>query len=204
MRELHLISTGNQSIETFVHISSLVHSYVDYIHIREKHRSAKEIGMIVEKLLEASVPQQKIIVNDRVDVAVVYGVGGVQLAHHSLSPKRIKEKFPSLHVGRSVHTLEEAKQAENERADYVIFGHIYETNCKEGRKPRGLSSLRQLTSHVRIPVVAIGGIKPFHVRDVFMTGVKGIAVMSTVFEADDPLHMVQRYRKQMGANTWTF
>lgn len=204
MKELHLISTGKQSIETFVHISSFVHAYADFIHIREKHRSAKEIGIIVEQLLEANVPAQKIVINDRVDVAVVYGVGGVQLAHHSFSPKQIKGKFPFLRVGCSVHTFEEAKRAEKEGADYVIFGHIYETNCKEGRKPRGLSSLRQLISHVRIPVVAIGGIKPFHVRDVFMTGVKGIAVMSTVFEADDPLHMVQRYRKQMGANTWTF
>ncbi|MBB5354426.1 thiazole tautomerase (transcriptional regulator TenI) [Anoxybacillus mongoliensis] len=204
MKELHLISTGRQSIETFVHISSLVHPYAHFIHIREKHRSAKEIGMIVEKLLEASVPAQKIIVNDRVDVAVVYGVGGVQLAHHSLSPKRTKERFPFLRVGCSVHTFEEAKRAENEGADYVVFGHIYETNCKEGVKPRGLSSLRQLTSYVRIPVIAIGGIKPSHVRDVFLTEVKGIAVMSTVFEADDPLHMVQLYRKQMGANTWTF
>lgn len=56
MKELHLISTGNQSIGTFVQISSLVHSYVDYIHVREKHRSAKEIGIIVEKLLKAGVP----------------------------------------------------------------------------------------------------------------------------------------------------
>ncbi|KIQ93551.1 Regulatory protein tenI [Anoxybacillus thermarum] len=204
MKELHLISTGKQSIETFVHISSLIHSYAHFIHIREKHRSAKEIGMIVEKLLEANVPAKKIIVNDRVDVAVVYGVGGVQLAHHSLPPKRIKETFPFLRVGCSVHTFEEAKRVEKEGADYVIFGHIYETNCKEGRKPRGLSSLRQLTSHVRIPVIAIGGIKPFHVRDVFMTGTTGIAVMSTVFEANDPLHMVQLYWKQMGENTWTF
>ena len=204
MKEFHLISTGNQSMDTFVHISSLVHSYVDYIHIREKHRSAKEISMIVEKLLEANVPTQKIIVNDRVDVAVVYDVGGVQLAHHSLAPKRIKEKFPFLRVGRSVHTLEEAKQAEDEGADYVVFGHIYETNCKEGLKPRGLSSLQQLASYICIPIVAIGGIKPYHVRDVFMAGAKGIAVMSTVFDADDPLYMVQLYRKQMGANTWTF
>lgn len=204
MKEFHLISTGNQSIGTFVHISSLVHSYVDYIHVREKHRSAKEIGIIVEKLLKAGVPAQKVVVNDRVDVAVVYGVGGVQLAHHSLSPGRVKERFPFLHVGRSVHTFAEAKQAENEGADYVVFGHIYETNCKEGLKPRGLSSLRQLTCNVHIPVIAIGGIKPMHVRDVFMAGAKGIAVMSTVFDADDPLYMVQLYRKQMGANTWTF
>lgn len=204
MKELHLISTGNQSIGTFVQISSLVHSYVDYIHVREKHRSAKEIGIIVEKLLKAGVPAQKVVVNDRVDVAVVYGVGGVQLAHHSLSPGRVKERFPFLHVGRSVHTFAEAKQAENEGADYVIFGHIYETNCKDGMKPRGLASLRQLTCNVHIPVIAIGGIKPMHVRDVFMAGATGIAVMSTVFYADHPLSIVQLYREQMGENTWTF
>ncbi|MBB6176583.1 thiazole tautomerase (transcriptional regulator TenI) [Anoxybacillus tengchongensis] len=204
MKELHLISTGSQPIETFVHISSLVHSYVDYIHVREKHRAAKEIGMIVEKLLEASVPAQKIVINDRVDVAVVYGVGGVQLAYHSLSAKQIKERFPFLRVGQSVHTFAEAKQAENEGADYVIFGHIYETNCKEGIKPRGLTSLQELACSVHIPVVAIGGITPMHVRDVLTAGATGIAVMSTVYYADHPLSTVQLYRQQMGEDTWTF
>lgn len=204
MGELHLISTGKQSIDALVHISSLVHTYVHFIHIREKHRSAKEIGIIVEKLLQAGVPAEKIVINDRVDVAVIYGVGGVQLAHHSLSPKRVKERFPFLRVGRSVHTFEEAKQAENEGADYVIFGHIYETSCKEGVKPRGVTALQQLTCRVHIPVIAIGGIQPAHVRDVFMAGAKGIAVMSTIFYGDDPLEMVRLYRKQMGESTWTF
>ncbi|ANB55631.1 thiamine monophosphate synthase/TENI family protein [Anoxybacillus sp. B7M1] len=195
-KALHVISTGTQSLEEFAAISSLIHSHVDAIHIREKNKTAKELVKWIEALLYAGVPAKKIIVNDRVDVAVACGVKGVQLAYHSLSVKAVKAHFPSLLVGCSIHSLEEGIEAEQDGADYCIYGHVFPTECKAGIPARGVSELQEIAATIRIPVIAIGGIQPDHVSQVWCAGAAGVAVMSGVFLAKDPLAQVRRYAMQ--------
>ena len=96
---------------------------------------------------------------------------------------QIREKF-SL-VGVSVHSLEEAKEAEAMGADYVTAGHIFETDCKKGLKGRGLEFLRQVSQGVSIPVYAIGGINAENMEQVKEAGAKGICIMSGFMKADD-------------------
>ncbi|NUK28625.1 thiazole tautomerase TenI [Parageobacillus sp. VR-IP] len=186
-KQLHLISTGKQSAEQFASICARIHPYIDAIHVREKRKTAREVSAFVAALIESGVPPQKIIVNDRVDVAAVFGVKGVQLAHHSLSVCQVKPHFPALAVGCSVHSLDEAKEAEKSGADFCIYGHIFPTASKPGMRPRGVESLRIVADGVHIPVIAIGGIHAGNAAQVLQAGADGIAVMSAVFLAKDPV-----------------
>lgn len=191
-KQFHVISTGRQSTEQVVAIASQIHPYVDAIHLREKAKTAKELAEMMETLLFHGVPKEKLVVNDRVDVAVAYGVKA-QLAFHSLPIRQVKACFPSLLVGCSVHSLDEAKEAEDGGADYCIYGHVFPTASKQGVTPRGIEALAQTANAVRIPVIAIGGIQPHHVPSIWAAGAAGIAVMSGVFLAEDPLREVKRY-----------
>lgn len=95
----------------------------------------------------------------------------------------VREKF-SL-VGVSVHSLEEAKEAEVLGADYVTAGHIFETDCKKGLKGRGLEFLRQVSQGVSIPVYAIGGINAENMEQVKEAEASGACIMSGFMKAED-------------------
>ncbi|MFC3883838.1 thiazole tautomerase TenI [Bacillus songklensis] len=190
----HAISTGKQSQEELVKVIAAIHRHVDVIHLREKTKTASELVQIMERLQLYDVPLSKIIVNDRVDVAYAMGALGVQLAYHSLPVQQVKSRFPSLLVGKSVHSVGEARLAEKQGADYVLYGHIYSSQSKAGQTPRGIPALQEVITAVSIPVVAIGGIRPEHMQQLKQTGVSGIAVMSGVFLSDDPPEAVKRYQ----------
>lgn len=95
----------------------------------------------------------------------------------------VREKF-SL-VGVSIHSPEEAKEAEALGADYVTAGHIFETDCKKGLKGRGIEFLRQVSQGVSIPVYAIGGIKAENMEQVREAGANGVCIMSGFMKAND-------------------
>ncbi|UFT98556.1 thiazole tautomerase TenI [Radiobacillus kanasensis] len=195
--ELHVVSTGRQPPQQFAEVVESIHTYIDFVHIREKNKSASEIYELVQLLTDHSVPLFKIIVNDRVDVASISKVKGVQLAYHSLPTSVVKKEFPSLQVGCSVHSRDEAQQAEEQGADYVVYGHIFPTNLKPGLEAKGLEALEKICRTVNLPVVAIGGIQPENTKQVIEAGAKGVAVMSGILEADDPLHAVKAYRDRL-------
>lgn len=80
--------------------------------------------------------------------------------------------------GVSVHSADEAVQAQNRGASYVIAGHVFSTDCKKGVPPRGLKFLREVVEGVQIPVYAIGGITMENSREVLQTGAAGVCMMS--------------------------
>lgn len=184
--EVHAISTGKQSIDEFVTITKEIEPFVDYIHIRERRWTAHEHVQAIDQLIASGFPLEKIIVNDRLDVALVMDVGGVQLAGRSVSIERVRDKFPTLKIGCSVHSLKEAEEKANAGANYIIYGHIYETNSKKGLKPRGVEALSKMTKSVSIPVIAIGGITPERALEVTKAGASGVAVLSYIFLAANP------------------
>ncbi|GEN82880.1 thiamine phosphate synthase [Sporosarcina luteola] len=206
-KELHIISTGEQTMDELVHIAACTHQYVDYIHVREKNWSAKQLYEVIGRLVEAKVPLSKIILNDRVDVAWARGVSGVQLAHHSMDVKSVYEAYKGLRIGKSVHSIQEALAAEREGADYVLFGHLFDSGSKLGLQPKGVEELSRVTKSVDLPVIAIGGIKPEHVENVLGAGAAGIAVMSGVFRSVNPVYSVKEYTAEMKrfhrTSSWT-
>lgn len=193
--ELHIVSNGKLTLEQFAEKVKDIEPYVDYFHIREKQLTAKELVEGINSLQQAGIPLSKLIINDRVDVAVVTNVKGVQLAYHSLTVREVRKYFPQMHIGKSVHSLEEAMEAEKEGAHYIVYGHIFPTSSKRHIPPRGVDSLKQLVQHVNIPIIAIGGIKPHHVKEIQDAGACGIAVMSGVLDEHDPITAVKNYKK---------
>ena len=196
-RELHVISTEKQSPERLAEVTGAIHPFIDAIHIREKTKTARELLEMVTLLTEKQVPLSKIVINDRLDVAWMKRTKGIQLAHHSLPVKWVKKEYPCLRTGCSIHSAEEGIQAQQEGADYVIFGHIFSTSSKPGKPPQGLVRLKNVAQRLAIPVIAIGGIQPFHVEEVLQCGAAGIAVRSGILEAADPLAAARAYAGQL-------
>lgn len=196
-KELHVITTGQQEKADLLKIARKIHSYVDWIHLRENHRSTEELLSLIQGMKEAGVPLSKLILNGAASVALAGGVGGVQLSHRGEDALMVKKHFPMLRVGCSVHSLSEALNKEERGADYLIYGHVFESSSKPGQRPRGLFALQEITAYVSIPVIAIGGITPSNVKDVLSSGASGVAVLSGVFGAIDPVKAAWDYQKEM-------
>lgn len=105
-------------------------------------------------------------------------------------------------VGVSVHSVEEAIEAERQGADYVTAGHIFETSCKPDLAPRGLDFLRKVCQSVKIPVYAIGGINADNIKSIAEAGAGGACIMSGFMTCDDPAEFIKALRK--GAETNEF
>lgn len=199
--EIHLLSDGKLDADQFAVLAAAVHPLLDYIHLREKKLSARELLNMALILLHAGVPAAKLIINDRLDVAMAAGAAGVQLAWNSLPVSAARlAAGSSLRLGASVHSLEEIMEAGCQGADFCLFGHVFPSVCKPGQKERGLTLLQEAVLTGSVPIIALGGITPDNTPQVLQTGAGGIAVMSGICSADDPLSAAQAYRNAvMGA-----
>ncbi|WP_018933705.1 thiazole tautomerase TenI [Gracilibacillus lacisalsi] len=198
MHGIHLISNGRLTEQHMQLVSEQI-AQINYIHLREKTKTAKEILEMIDFLIEAGVPAERIIINDRVDVASIKKCCGVQLAYHSIPVADVKRSFPALRIGKSVHSLEEAITAEHNGADFLIYGHIFSSNSKPDLEPRGITVLADVTKNVSIPVIAIGGITEQNMNQVQEVGASGVAIMSGVWDAEDPTEAIKCYRQVFDA-----
>ena len=103
----------------------------------------------------AAVP---VVVSARVDVALAVGAAGVHLPEQDLPVVEARHLLPDGLVGRSVHSLAAAREAEAEGADYVVFGPVFATDSHPGQPATGLERLREVAQGLGIPVLAIGGV----------------------------------------------
>ncbi|KEP25855.1 thiazole tautomerase TenI [Bacillus zhangzhouensis] len=200
--ELHAVTNDSFPVNELIKQIKAIESEVDFIHIRERSKTASELVDLVKQLLSEGVPKEKLVINDRVDVALLTNIHRVHLPGHSFSPKELRQKFPHLHAGMSVHSIEEAKAAEENGAEYVMFGHVYDTSCKPGLKARGVKLVEELTSALSIPVVVIGGVTPDRIPELLHVNVKGIAVMSGIFTHHQPRIMAQAFSKKLKENPY--
>lgn len=131
-----------------------------------------------------------LVVNDRVDVAIAAEADGVHLGQDDLPPARLPAAARArLLVGRSTHTLEQARAARAEDVDYAAFGPVFGTASKESKyAARGLALLAEAARAVApLPLVAIGGIDLARAASVRAAGAAGVAVISVVAGAGDPV-----------------
>lgn len=191
---MHIISDIIFDERDFIETSKEIHPYITAIHLRVKAWSAHKLYQLIERLREAGVPTNKIVVNDRIDVAVAAQAGGAQLSYRSLPVHKVIEVFPGIRVGKSVHTLEEAKLAEEEGADYVMFGNVFQTDSKPGTPAQGLERLENMVEAVDIPVIAIGGITTDNVQEV-LPYAHGVAVLSAMWQAADRPGIVKQFHE---------
>lgn len=133
-------------------------------------------------------------VDDRVDVALATDADGVQLGPEDMPVSVAREIAPSLLIGASVYSLEEALDAEAQGAHFLGAGSVYPSPTKPDARVIGLEGLRSVVRAVRVPVVAIGGITESNVLEVMETGVAGVAVVSAVMGAPNAREAAARLR----------
>ncbi|MBM7645088.1 thiazole tautomerase (transcriptional regulator TenI) [Scopulibacillus daqui] len=197
MGELHVITTGKDSAhQAALKIKGII-PFVTAVHVREKTLSQQAYIQFVRILLKHGIPKNKIIANTYAEAAGELGLKGVHLPEKGPNPEEVKRLYPELVVGCSVHSKETAVKKEKQHADYLFYGNVFSTSCKPGLEGKGLEQLSHVVQSVSIPVIAIGGIHPESVYGVRQTGALGVAVMSGIMNAEDPVWMCQEYVRQL-------
>jgi thiamine-phosphate diphosphorylase len=162
---------------------------VNLIQIRERDLEARPLTDLTRRVLAATGSQgTQVVVNDRLDVAIAAGAHGVHLRADSLDVARVRAVAPAgFLVGRSVHALAEAVEAEAAGADYLVMGTIYPTSGKPDVTTAGPDALADVCRAVRVPVLAIGGVTVGRLEEVAAAGAAGIAAIGlfTAASSDD-------------------
>ena len=160
----------------------------DIVQLRMKGYDGKEMLEQARKIKIISEDHAKFfIVNDRVDVALLSDADGVHLGQSDIPIESARELLgDDKLIGVSVHSVEEAEDAESRGADYVSVGSIFRTSTKEdAQHSRGLDAVFTIKNSVDIPVIAIGGINRGNIQDVIRAGADGVAVVSAVVSQKD-------------------
>jgi len=127
------------------------------------------------------------IVNDRPDIAAIVGADGVHLGQHDLPIAEARRLLrPGAIIGRSAHSLDQARTAVAEGADYIAVGPIFETITKDAGPTVGLKLLREVAEQVSLPIVAIGGITAENAKSVIEAGASTLAVCGAICSAEKP------------------
>jgi thiamine-phosphate pyrophosphorylase len=141
-------------------------------------------GLALTRLVEGAVravagTQARILVNDRVDVAIAAGAHGVHLRGGSMPASRVRAVVPpAFLVGRSIHSASEAlASARTGGLDYLLFGTVFATGSKPGVAPAGLEQLSRVCASVALPVLAVGGVTTGTVAQVARAGAAGFAAI---------------------------
>lgn len=174
---------------------------VKAVQIREKDLSALELLNLSRRIRAICEPAKtKVLINDRADVAQASHADGVHLTSHSVPADVIRQSFPSLSlIGSSTHSIKEAQSAAEAGCDFVLFGPIFEMPAKLAYgPPQGLSKLRSLTKSVSIPVFAVGGINAERVEVCLEYGAWGVAVISSIMQADKISAAVAAFKREIG------
>jgi thiamine-phosphate diphosphorylase len=163
---------------------------VDLLQIREPDLSAVEtIDLVRGVRARLGDAAARLVVNERVDVALAAEADGVHLKADSIPTALVRRHVPAAFlVGRSVHAIDEARAAADEGADYVIFGTVFPSGSKpRGHRTAGLEALAAVSRAVGIPVLAIGGISLNTVAAAAEAGAGGVAAIGLFFDATGPM-----------------
>lgn len=160
------------------HLEAVVKAGVDLIQLREKDLATPGLVELANAAVAAaSKSETRIVINDRLDIAMAVGAHGVHLGGQSMPPEVIRRNAGNdFLIGASCHSLGEALKAENGGADYILFGPIFDTPSKrQYGPPLGLKKLSEVAGRVQIPILALGGIAVERVRACLDAGAQGVA-----------------------------
>jgi thiazole tautomerase (transcriptional regulator TenI) len=154
------------------------------LHLRAGRLTGARFQALAEGLAAAQgLTGGWLVVNDRVDVALVSGARGAQLTSHSLTADDARRIAPALAIGASVHDLEEGRAAAAAGADWLVAGHVFETPSHPGEPQRGVAWVKTLVNATTVPVIAIGGVRTEHASALRSVGVHGVAVIRGIWDA---------------------
>ena len=166
---------------------------VHLVQLREKDLEGRALQRLAARCVEAvrGTPT-RVLVNDRLDVALAAGAHGVHLPSTGIPAARIRLLVgPGFLIGRSVHNVDEATRVVGAGGlDYLVFGTVFASGSKPGISPAGVDTLRAVASSVAVPVLAIGGVTLDRVPAVARNGAAGIAAIGLF--ADMAAHGAER------------
>ena len=159
-----------------------------FLQIREKDLDADSFEAEAAKLKALCQRYQvPYVVNDSVEIALAIDADGVHVGQSDIKGRDIRSIIgPDKILGISAGTVEEAVAAEHAGADYIGVGAVFGTSTKKNARNLTVEKLKEISSAVSIPVVAIGGINGRNLMGLCGSGVDGVAVVSAIFAAEDP------------------
>jgi thiamine-phosphate pyrophosphorylase len=161
---------------------------VKAVQLREKDLETRSLLRMAYSLRELTAGYgAKLFINDRVDIALAVDADGVHLGGESMPVFAARKAAgEAMLIGVSAHSIEEAKKAEEEGADFVTLGPVFETLSKmKYGKPLGIGRLSEARGKISIPVFAIGGIKKERAGSVLEAGATGVALISAILGSED-------------------
>lgn len=162
-------------------IGNAARAGIDLVQIREPGLTDLALEDLVRRAVALTrSTRTRIVVNDRVDIALAAGAAGVHLKEVSMSAERVRSIVPRRWlVGRSVHSATEAVRVTAPHAlDYLVAGTVFETRSKPGSARIGPAGLEEIVQAVEVPVLAIGGVSVGFARRVGRSGAAGLAAIS--------------------------
>ncbi|MCD4727007.1 MAG: thiamine phosphate synthase, partial [Pirellulales bacterium] len=160
----------------------------DILQLRDKRLGDRELLARARLLVAATRGSGTLaIVNDRPDLTALAGTDGVHVGQEEVSVKDARRIVgPDALVGASTHSIEQARQAVLDGADYIGVGPVFPSDTKRFERYPGVDLLRAVTAEIRLPAFAIGGINRSNIAEVLAAGAARVAVGSAITSADDP------------------
>lgn len=167
---------------------------VRLLQLRAKSLSSREFLRLALEARELThVADCRLVINDRVDIALACSADGVHLGQEDLPLEGARKLTREKIVGISTHDIAQARQAERDGADYIGFGPIFGTKTKDtGYAARGLAMLAEIRQAVKLPIVAIGGITEANAREVWQAGADSVAIISDILSTGAIAKKVER------------
>ena len=155
------------------------------IQLREKNMPKREIFSDAVSIRNLTLKHHAtFIINDYVDIALATDADGVHLGQKDMPIKEARRILGNKIIGISTHSLKQALDAQKGGADYIGFGPIFKTTTKDAGHPKGVNALIEIKKHIKIPVVAIGGITIKNASRVFGAGADATALASGILSGD--------------------
>lgn len=156
------------------------------LHLRDRTATTVQLTTVGRRFAALVTPPESVlIVNARADLARALGAAGVHLGSDDLTPADARMVLGKGWVGRSVHSVEEARAAVDEGPDYLLMGNVFETATHPGRPALGPHALGE-GAKLGVPVIAIGGVTVANVRACADAGAWGVAAIRALWDTSDP------------------
>jgi thiamine-phosphate pyrophosphorylase len=167
------------------------------VQVRNKKAGAREFLNQVERILSFAPSDGRVVVNDRVDVALLAGAAGVHLGQKDLPPAAARQILgPGRIIGFSTHNLEQAVEADSLPVDYIAVGPVFETSTKDNPDPVvGVEKLAIICLAVKKPVVAIGGITLDNAKAALSAGATSVAVIRDLLAHEDVAQRTRMFER---------
>ncbi len=189
------LSNGRSNLEV---LDAVIKGGGKIIQLRDKQISKRDFFQLAKKFREITLKAGiLLIINDYLDVAMVIDADGVHLGQEDFPLKEARALAPNLILGRSVHSLEQAKIAEADGADNINIGPIFPTGTKEHAQAIGTEAIKKIAPEISIPFTVMGGIKSSNIKETVEAGAQKLALVTAVTQADDMISAVKELRNQI-------